>query len=125
MPMISSSRLPLVLIILSLVCASLSACGNTRSPPEDVARNPASAMAFARAALGKMPDAARQAFKDKLKAENARLNAELKTILTSGESGQIGRLAVFAQARKANLQELKRRISIEDGLLAQIDPEHI
>ena len=123
--MISSSRLPLVLIILSLVCASLSACGNMRSPPEDVAKNPASGIAFARATLGKMPDAARQAFKDKLKAENERLNTELKTILTSGESGQLGRLAVFAQARKANLQELKRRISIENGLLAQIDPEHV
>ncbi|MCR6661441.1 MAG: hypothetical protein NVV72_19750 [Asticcacaulis sp.] len=123
--MISSSRLPLVLLLLSLACASLSACGNTRSPPEDVVKNPASGMAFARATLGKMPDAARQAFRDKLKAENERLGAELKTILTSGESGQLGRLAVFAQARKANLQELTRRISIENGLLAQIDPEHV
>jgi len=110
--------------MLSFACAFLSACGNTHSPPEDVARNPASGMAFARATLGKMPDSSRQAFKDKLKVESARLAAELKTILTSEPSGQLARLAVYAQARKANLQELKRRISIENGLLAQIDPEH-
>jgi hypothetical protein len=72
-----------------------------------------------------MPDTARLAFKDKLKAETTRLNAELKTILTSGQSGQFSRMAVYVQARKANLQELKRRISIENGLLAQIDPEHV
>ena len=117
----------LVLLTLSLLCTSvsLSACGNTRSPPEDVAHNPLSGTAFARATLGKMPDAARQAFKDKLKSESVRLDTELKTILTSDQPGLLGRMAVYAQARKANLQELKRRISIENGLLAQVDPEHI
>jgi hypothetical protein len=125
--MISSSRVRLVLLTLSLLCASvsLSACGNTHSPPEDVARNPVSGTAFARATLRKMPDAARQAFRDKLKSENARLDAELKTIVTSGQPGLLDRMALFVQARKANLQELKRRISIENTLLAQIDPEHI
>lgn len=125
--MISSSRLRLVLLTLSLVYASacLSACGNTHSPPADVARNPVSGTAFARATLGKMPDTARQAFKDKLKTESARLDAELKAILTSGQPGLLGRMAAYVQARKANLQELKRRIALENGLLAQIDPEHI
>lgn len=125
--MISSTRLGLVLLTLSLLCTSvsLSACGNTHSPPEDVARNPALGTAFARATLGKMPDATRKAFKDKLKAESLRLDAELKTILTSAQPDLFGRLAVYAQARKANLQELKRRISIENTLLAQIDPEHV
>jgi hypothetical protein len=125
--MISSSRVRLVLLTLSLLCASasLSACGNTHSPPEDVAKNPASGTAFARATLRKMPDAARQAFKDKLKSESLRLDAELKTILTSDQPGLLGSMAVYTQARKANLQELKRRISIENTLLAQVDPEHI
>ena len=111
--------------MLSLACMSLSACSNTHSPPEDVARNPVLGTAFARATLGKMPDAARQAFKDKLKSESARLDAELKTILTSDQPGLLGRMAVYTQVRKANLQELKRRISIENALLAQVDPEHI
>ncbi len=125
--MISSSGVRLVLLTLSLLCTSvsLSGCGNTHSPPEDVARNPALGMAFARATLDKMPDAARQAFKDKLKTESARLDAELRTILTSGQPGLLGRVAIYTQARKANLQELKRRISIENSLLAQVDPEHV
>lgn len=127
--MISSSRFGLVLLMLSLACMSLSACGNTHSPPEDVARNPVSGTAFARATLRKMPDAARQAFKDKLKTESLRLDAELKAILTSGpisdQPGQLARLAAYVQARKANLQELKRRITLENNLLAQVDPEHI
>lgn len=127
MPIISSARLPLVLIMLTglLTCVSLSGCSNTRSPPEEVARDPVSGTAFARVTLGKMPDAARQAFKDKLKAETTRLDAELKSLLTSKQPGQLGRMAVFVQARKANLQELKRRITIENNQLAQIDPEHV
>jgi len=127
MPMTSRSGFGLALLTLSLLCTSLSlsACSDTHTPPEDVAKNPVSGTPFARATLGKMPDTARQAFKDKLKAESTRLNGELKTILMSDQSGQLGRLAAFAQGRKANLQELKRRISIENDLLAQIDPEHI
>jgi hypothetical protein len=127
MPTISRSRFAPAVLTLLLLCTSLSlsACGDTHSPPADVAKNPASGNAFARSTLGKMPDAARQAFKDKLKSESLRLETELKTILTSDQSGQLGRMALFVQARKANLQELKRRISIENGLLAQVDPEHI
>jgi|GEM_PF-1193685 len=130
-----SGLLPVLsLPVLSLACLvlaalSLAACGNPHSPPENVARTPASGRAFAHATLRRMPDAARQAFRDKLRAESTRLDAELRTILisglTSGPPDQFGRMAMYVQARKANLQELKRRIAIENGLLAQVDPEHV
>ncbi len=115
------------LLVASLLCTSvfLSACSDTHSPPKDVASNPISGTAFARATLGRLPDAARQVFNDKLKTESIRLDTELRGILTSNRSDRFSQLAGYAQARKANLQELKHRITIENGLLAQIDPEHI
>jgi hypothetical protein len=120
----SRSTLGLVLLTLTLLVGSLSACTDIHSPPEDIARDPASAGAYARAVLGQMPEAARSAFKAKLKSENERLNTELKATLKSTGPGLLSRMALYVQSRKSQIQEFKQQISIENGRLAQIDPEH-
>ncbi|MFT4075174.1 MAG: hypothetical protein QM647_06540 [Asticcacaulis sp.] len=120
----SHARLARLLLALMFMTGGLSACTDTRSPPEDIAKNPAAAMPYARAILGKMPEAARTAFKAKVKSENERLDNELKATLNTKGPGLLDRMAVYVQARKSQIQEFKRQISIENAQLAQIDPEN-
>lgn len=122
--MLMRSRLGMLVVTVSLLFGSLSACTDTHSPPEDITRKPATAVPYARAILGQMPEAARSAFKVKLKSEDQRLDTELKTILESKGPGLLGRMAGYVQSRKSQIQDFKRQISIENSRLAQIDPEH-